>query len=205
MVVGEEVIPKHIITAWFGRGQKSDLFKRCLDSWRTLLPDWEHFEINEDTIGSLWMNTSYMKSVLERGEFVKATELARLVGLWSLGGIYADADVELIKDPTPLLDAPFFIGREDASTINGAVMGSLRHGKTVSELIFAFPTGSKGTEKATAYGPTFLTENLKASDALIHPPEFFYPYHWLQKPDEAVITPNTYAIHHWSGSWKGYK
>ncbi|MCK8363710.1 glycosyltransferase, partial [Erwinia amylovora] len=84
-----------------------------LDSWRTLLPDWEHFEINEDTIGSLWMNTSYMKSVLERGEFVKATELARLVGLWSLGGIYADADVELIKDPTPLLDAPFFIGRKD--------------------------------------------------------------------------------------------
>jgi mannosyltransferase OCH1-like enzyme len=42
------MIPKTIHYCWFGRGPMSDLNRRCIDSWRRMLPDYEIVEWNED-------------------------------------------------------------------------------------------------------------------------------------------------------------
>ena len=75
------MIPKRIINAWFGRGKKSAMFERCLAS-QARVSGWEVIEINEDTIDPEILNTPYYRGVLGRGEYVKATEYARLWGLW---------------------------------------------------------------------------------------------------------------------------
>jgi mannosyltransferase OCH1-like enzyme len=190
----ETVIPKNLISCWFGRGAKKKLFRDCIATWHEILHDWKFYEINEDTIGHFG-GCRYINSVLERGEVVKATELGRLIGLARWGGFYFDADIELLKPPDPLLGHDFVIGREDAHTINGAVIGSAAGGTIVRRLIEKFPQGSDGTEKATAYGPVFLTNALREPSLTptILPPEYFYPRHFS---GTGAITPNSYTNHH---------
>lgn len=195
------MIPKRVIGAWFGRGKKSAMFERCLAS-QVRVSGWEVIEINEDTIDPAVLETPYYRGVLGRREFVKATEYARLWGLWKFGGVYMDADVELVKPLDPLLELDMFIGREDGQWINGAVIGATQGNATIRALLDAFPLASEGLEKANEYGPKFLTKHLTGVPGVtVLPPEYFYPYLYNQTPDQAVITPNTYAVHHWAKSW----
>lgn len=197
------MIPKTLLSCWFGRGQKNDLFKMCEESKRRVLPDWNRFEVNEDTIDPALLATKYMQEVQRRGEFVKMTELGRLWALWKFGGVYCDEDVEILKPFDPLLNTEFFIGREDANYVNGAVVASVAKGEIITHLLDKFPSGTDGAMRANRYGPIYLTEQLKDVACTVHPVEFFYPFTFGQTMADAVITPNTYAAHHWAYSWKG--
>jgi mannosyltransferase OCH1-like enzyme len=199
---GAAVIPKILLSCWFGRGRKSDLFLQCQESKRRVLPDWLTFECNEDTIDPAIMASPYMQAVQARGEFVKMTEIGRLWALHRFGGVYMDEDVEALKPFDPLLNNQFFIGWEDTQYINGAVMGSVAGGETVSALLKAFPLDSDGSKKATAYGPVFLTEQLRNVDCVKFEPKLFYPWHHAHKLDRSLIGPDSFALHHWAGSWK---
>lgn len=196
------MIPKNLLSCWFGRGKKSDLFLMCEASKRRVLPDWHRIEINEDTIDLDVLITPYMRGVLERGEFVKATELGRLWALWRYGGVYCDEDIEVLKPFDPLLHNQFFIGREDETNINGAVIGSVAKGEPISRLRWAFPSDSDGREKATYYGPGFLTKHLRNTrEPLfeVYEPQLFYPVHYH---GYGKVTDKSYTNHHWAGSWK---
>lgn len=200
------MIPKIIHNAWFGRGEKADHFKKCMDTWRLHCPEpeWQYRETNEDNFGT-WMQTPYVASVLARKEFVKATELGRLVALYNFGGIYLDADVEIIKDPSPLLSYDFFIVREEANVVNGAVIGAKPFSPVVKALIDAFPVDTRGEKMAVEYGPTFLTRMMGEIDPTENevtlPPHVAYPYLWHERPEQARIQDDTYFMHHWAGSW----
>lgn len=195
------MIPKRIINAWFGRGNKSALFEKCLAS-QASVSGWEVTEINEDTMDVDDLASPFFQGVLGRREFVKATEFGRLWGLWRYGGVYMDADVELLKPLDPLLGHKFFIGREDHEWINGAVIGAPAGSPVVKALLDRFPLWSEGLEKANEYGPKYLTKHLTGVPGVtVLSPDAFYPYLWNQTPEQAVITPNTYAIHHWAKSW----
>lgn len=197
------MIPKNVLSCWFGRGKKTDLFLKCRESKERILAGWNFIDVDEDNCADL-METPYMKATHARGEFVKCTELARIWALYTHGGVYLDEDVEVLKPLDPLLDRQFFIGREDANFANGAVMGSRAYGSTICSLLHKFPTLTEGRDGAHTYGPGYLTHELTAMgyDTTL-PPEFFYPYLWNQTPDQAVITENTYAVHHWAKSWVG--
>lgn len=196
------MIPRNVLSCWFGRGEKSELFKRCRESKERILAGWNFIDVNEDNCAMMHM--PYMKAVHERGEFVKCTELGRLWALCVYGGVYMDEDVEAVKPFDPLLDRQFFIGREDDRWVNGAVMGSKQMAMTAVQLLGGFPVDSDGRELANVYGPKYLTAKLaEIGFTDILPPEYFYPYSFGQTRKQAVITPNTYAMHHWAGSWIG--
>ena len=42
------MIPKIIHYCWFGRGEKPELAKKCIASWKEFCPDFEIREWNED-------------------------------------------------------------------------------------------------------------------------------------------------------------
>lgn len=42
------MIPKIIHYCWFGRGEKPELAKKCIASWKKFCPDFEIREWNED-------------------------------------------------------------------------------------------------------------------------------------------------------------
>ena len=221
------MIPKNLISCWFGRGKKNDLFLRCREAKERVLPrdEWNWIDVDEDNCGPL-MRTRYMQSVIERGEFVKCTELARIWALLAHGGVYMDEDVEPIRAFDPLLELPhadgdplrFFVGREGAKPgekewINGAVMGSEPGGVAATVLYEMFPSNTEGREGAHFYGPGFLTREIETMIAwrgqdiggAVLKKEAFFPTDWWETltPDEAIAraTPRTFAGHHWAKSW----
>ena len=52
------MIPKIIHYCWFGRGEKPELAKKCIASWRKFCPDFEIREWNEDNCDYLAMPLS---------------------------------------------------------------------------------------------------------------------------------------------------
>lgn len=203
------MIPRIIHTAWFGRGEKADHFKRCIESWHAVHPDWEFMEMNEDTLPEPWRSSPYIQGVLSRGEWVKATELARLVSLAEFGGVYMDCDVETVRTFERFRNDQFFAGfvmENGVELINGAVMGSQKGSHAASFLLANFPALTEGAMNTHVYGPTFIDGMLRRLPPNVwtkYPPEFFYPYHWTQTPEQAEMTPNTHAVHHWAKSWVG--
>ena len=49
------MIPKIIHYCWFGRGEKPELAKKCIASWKKFCPDFEIREWNEDNCDYLAM------------------------------------------------------------------------------------------------------------------------------------------------------
>ena len=43
-----ELIPKVIHYVWLGKGEKSELIRKCIDSWERVMPNWEIKEWNEE-------------------------------------------------------------------------------------------------------------------------------------------------------------
>ena len=41
------MIPKIIHYCWFGNGEKNDVIKKCIESWKVNCPDYEIMEWNE--------------------------------------------------------------------------------------------------------------------------------------------------------------
>lgn len=190
------MIPKIIHSAWFGRGEKWPLYKHCMATWREKLPDWQFMEVNEDNLD---LDCHYIRSVLRRGEFVKATEIARLVTVHRHGGIYLDCDMEVLRDMSPLLDGGTFFGREDVHYISGACFGAPAGSEVLELLIEAFPWNTDGLAPANHYGPLFLTGALRDfPGVVIHPTSTFYP---RRKGDTTSPLDGAYTNHHWAGSW----
>ena len=207
MVSGEAAmtIPKNILSCWFGRGEKSDLLKRCIESWHKYMPDWHFHEVTEDNLDPGIMQSPFMKGTLERKEYAKAADYARLQALQDFGGIYLDVDMEVLKPLDPLLQNSFFAGWEDDKFINTAIMGSEQRSLVSQFLVREFPLHTPGLEKTTYYSPLYLTAALQNKPAIdfpfrVYQPEYFYPSHW-SNPAEIKITPNTFTFHHWAGSW----
>ncbi len=101
------MIPKIIHYCWFGNNPLSDLNKRCIDSWRRLLPDYTIKEWNEHNSP---LDNDYCRAACERGLWSKVANYVRLHALSTEGGIYFDTDVEVFKNFDPLLGHRCFVG-----------------------------------------------------------------------------------------------
>lgn len=95
------VIPKVIHYCWFGGNPKPEIVEKCLESWRKHCPDWEIIEWNEQNFevrGNVFMSEAY-----DAGRWAFVSDVARLMIVYEHGGIYLDADVELLASLEQLL------------------------------------------------------------------------------------------------------
>lgn len=203
------MIPQIIHSVWFGRGEKKEPFASCIENQKRFCRDngWWFREVNEDNVGDDLMQTPFMRGVLARGEWTKATVVGRYSALAALGGTYLDCDVEIVKPFGALMDLPFFAGWEDANYVCDAVIGSVPawswRGTMIARLLHDLPLATSGELGAHQYGPAYLTNRLSYVDkTAIQPVEVFYPSHYAT-PDDVKITDRTVTHHRWAGSWIG--
>lgn len=206
------MIPKTIHYCWFGKAPKSDLNKRCLDSWHRVMPDYQIKEWNETNSP---LDNPYSQRAYAKELWSKLSNLVRFQALYAEGGIYLDTDVEAIKSLTPVLHHKCFMGfqvkEEQPDWVNTAVLGAepghqfLRRSMDLTQELFA-ATGK------FYRSPTVTTRILKemglkeyglqeVEEATIYPLEYFYPFPWTSKFSSECIKANTYCIHHWEGTW----
>ena len=117
------MIPKKIHYCWFGKKTKSGLYRKCIESWYRLCPDYEITEWNENNFDL--GRYPYLQWCYDRGKWAFISDFARLIILKEQGGIYLDTDVELIRSPDGLLEYGAFMSFENNTYINtGIGLGS---------------------------------------------------------------------------------
>jgi len=131
----DNMIPKVIHYVWFGKGEKSDKIKYCMESWNKFLPNFELKEWNEDNFPinyNKFATQSYMA-----GKFAFTSDVARLYALHESGGIYMDTDVEIIRELPleELLNQKAFTGFEVLGYPATAVMGAEKGNPIIKEFL----------------------------------------------------------------------
>lgn len=203
---------KCIHYCWYGKAQKSKNVTNCIESWRKNCPDWEIIEWNENNSDFNDCNFAIDAYAAKKWAFVSDYMRAKI--LFENGGLFLDTDVELIKNIDELTFSSF-MGFEQSDKINPGLILFAKEPHVwlykciidkYQELIFdsdniyniASPIVYTGV--LTEHGLRLDGEKQSIRDITIYPVEYFNPIGNLYggKPH---ITPNTYSIHHFDGSW----
>ena len=210
------MIPKTIHYCWFGRGEKPKLAKKCIASWKKYCPDYQIIEWNEDNFNLDY--NDYTRFCYDHQKWAFLSDIARLIIVEEYGGIYLDTDVELIKDPTPLLQHDAFYGFETARNIaSGLGFGAVSHQKSVQLMLDQYSQmkpdqngnyilyGCPGlnTKALQQIGLQLNGKTQEINGVMIYSPEYFNPYD--DPTGRLNRTEDTYSIHWYAKSWMSRK
>lgn len=215
------MIPKIIHYCWFGKKPLPPLAIKCINSWKTFLPDFKIIEWNEDNFDINII--PYTAEAYESKKYAFVSDVARFWILNKFGGIYFDTDVELIKPIYDILEKGGYMGFEKNADkksygfVNpGLGMASEANNKFLSDILqhykkihFKNIDGSYNINKTVVHYTTDLLKEFglkKApgiqyiSDFYIYPSDYFAPIHFVTK--KIHITNNTRSIHQYMASWQ---
>lgn len=206
------MIPKKIHYIWFGGNPLSPLALRCIDSWKAQCPDYEIVRWDESNFDI--SQNKYCREAYENGKWAFVSDYARLWVLVHEGGIYMDTDVELLKPLDDFLHEEAFSGFESEGSVPTGLMAAKKGFPLFTELLedygdrnFILPDGSMNTTTNVVYitescrrnGLILNGEKQTVAGFTLYPKDYFCPKDYSTKKLE--LTPNTYAIHHFDGSW----
>lgn len=207
------MIPKIIHYCWFGRGEKPELAKKCIASWKKFCPDFEIREWNEDNCDYLAM--PFMAEAYAAKKYAFVSDVMRLVVLEQYGGVYFDTDVEVVRDISPLLNDEGFIGFENNRFVNsGQVMAAVPHQPIVQAMIDEYkklhymqpdssvmPVGCPrlNSDVLERFGLIRNGQEQIVAGIHVYPDDYFNPMD--STTGKLTKTENTYSIHWYSMSW----
>lgn len=202
------MIPKVIHYCWFG-GELTDNAKRCIDSWRKVMPDYEIICHSE---GDVDMTLDYNREKMEKGEYAFLSDSVRMRVLYEEGGIYLDTDMLMVKPfDLDMLCADMFLGSENGSVVATCVIGCIPHHWLIGEMIEYykhFEEGGKQPENSKVI--TRLLERkmmlvslgrelITLENTRIYPAETFCPISYFSY-EEPRFSDRTYGVHEWGSS-----
>lgn len=210
------MIPKKIHYCWFGRGQKSELILRCIESWKKYCPDYEIIEWNEDNLDIT--QCDYAREAYEEKKWAFVSDYARLCVLEEHGGIYLDTDMQLLKPIDEFLDNEGVLAFEAKDYVCLGIIGVVKNHPFISlmkqeyETIYFRNDGSldETTTNVQRMRKHLLSGGLKNNGKqqtvcgmTIYPQKLFFPYDFKMIFD--IAPKSAYSIHHAAGSWKNNK
>lgn len=201
------MIPKTLHFCWFGDKRKPALEQRCLASWRRLCPGWEIREWTLDDFSGIEAPAFFRAAVAAR-KWAFASDWARFWIVLREGGVYLDADVELIAPIDDLIDeGGFFACSSDCPReVNPGLGFAAERGDAIVQAILeryddlVFDPACHLSQTS----PAIVTEILQRfPHARCLPARVFNPKDGCS--GEMRLTPETRAIHHYSASWFNWK
>ncbi len=195
------MIPKIVHYCWFG-GEKPAYAKNIIEGWRRLLTDWQFIEWNESNTDL--QCCPFVKEAYEKGIYAFVADYVRVDALIRYGGVYLDADMELLKPLDALLDCDMFLGYESESYFSTGIIGTLPENellKSLRELYqdiphFEYPLTTINTYLTNLFFQRYPLERRNSRQSYqgieIYPVEMFGP---------GPATDSSIAIHHYIGSW----
>lgn len=188
-------IPKIIHYCWFGKGEKSILIKKCMNSWKKYCPDWEIVEWNEDNFDVDFC--AYSSNVFKKKKYAYCSDVSRLKIIYENGGIYLDTDVELLAPLDDLLENKAWFAYGTNTEINtGSGFGAEKNSEFVKKLLDNY---IKFDEKENFHLCTEIDTNIFKNEFFN-----FAGDHDVQQKDRDVLIINNiwhYTCHHYSNSW----
>lgn len=204
-------IPKVIHYCWFGNGKIPELEQKCMDTWKSICPDYEIKLWNESNYDI--EKNRYMKEAYEAKKWGFVPDYARLDIIYEHGGIYLDTDVEIVKKFDELLKLPGFMGFESKKLVAlGLGFGANKGNSLIKKMrddydrrSFIKEDGSCDltaspfiqTKLLEEYGLQLNNKLQQIKDMVILPAECLCPDNNMFPH----ITENTFSVHKFSGSW----
>ena len=188
-------IPKVIHYCWFGRGEKSELMNRCIDSWRKYCPDWKIIEWNEDNFDPCFC--PYAEKAYKKKRYGFLADAARLQIIYEHGGVYLDTDVELIRPIGNLCDNEAWFAYGTTTDINtGSGFGAEKGNWMLKYLLDNYKSFNKNQNFELC--TTIDTRMFK-----LHFFDFASNHDVTQKYDGVLIINDIwrYVIHHYTNTW----
>ena len=206
------MIPKKIHYCWFGRGEKPELAKKCIASWKKYCPDYQVVEWNEDNF-DLNCN-AYVRYCYANKKWAFLSDFVRLAVVNEHGGLYFDTDVELVRSPDELLQYDAFYGFESDTAVNtGQGFGSVAKHSAMESMLYQYlalqpdeqgqfpvtPCPKLNTDALLPFGLVLNGQRQNVAGAEILPADFTNPYDDVT--GRLNKTANTISIHWYSKSW----
>ena len=214
------MIPKILHYIWFGNNPLTPLAEECLESWRTVMPDWEIKRWDEANF-DIAAAPVYVQQAYEARKYAFVSDYVRLWVLEQYGGVYVDTDVKALKSYEPLLNDTAFIGLEEskAHLPGTCVMGCEPHCKWVKDMLalydgieFVKPDGSLDmTTNVQRMGEAMLSKGFIPNGKEQYLPEYglrIYTHDYFSPITSTRVmrkTKNTYSIHYFAESWRDRK
>jgi Glycosyltransferase sugar-binding region containing DXD motif len=192
------MIPRKIFTIWLGEEMPGTV-KSCIETHK--LNGYEHQLITLADIKP----TGYLAKCIEAKKWVKAVDHLRMQLLYENGGIYLDADVEVLRPFDAFLGNRLFCGVEQNNFISNAVVGAEPNHPLIKEYLetvesnflpegnFVFQAGME------VWHNIIRLANQQENGVTIYPPDVFYPFN--HETGKLSLTANSFAIHRFLKSW----
>lgn len=209
------MIPKKIHYCWFGKNPLPESAKKCIESWKKYMSDYEIIEWNENNYDV--HRIPYIAQAYENKKYAFVSDYARFDILYEHGGIYFDTDVEVLKDVTELCNKGNWCGVESTSdrALNaGLGIAAQRREPVFKEILNSYKDSFFINEDGSfnlytvvervsdifrKYGFKSSNEIQFCANFYIYPKEYFCPKDCVT--GILNITENTYTIHHYDASW----
>lgn len=218
------MIPKIIHYCWFGRNPLPELARKCIDSWKKYLPDYEIKEWNEDNFDVNII--PYTAEAYAQKKYAFVSDYARFWILHKYGGIYFDTDVEVIRPIDDIIARGNFMGFEtdpnsekgdasNASVNPGLGLGVAPGLGVIKKMLdyyenkhFICEANMRNQITVVHICTKVLMENglqnvegiQKVDDDIyIYPAEYFCPINVTT--GRIHVEKNTRTIHHYAGTW----
>lgn len=222
-MIMENKIPKLIHYCWLSNDPVPQQMQTYMDTWRKVLPDYEFIKwdfTRFDKSSSVWVSEAF-----DNKKYAFAADYIRMYALYTMGGIYMDMDVEVLKPFDDLLDRSYFLCNErDATCPEVATFGVEKGCEWVRVMldyykdrhfiledgsfdILPLPQLSKKVLEAHGYrfqpiGCHEVPPQTLADDKVIYmgPYQLFSPKSY--DTGEVDVTTDTYSIHRFAETWK---
>lgn len=206
-------IPKLVHYCWFGNQDMPIDLKKYVSNWKYILKDYEIIEWNENNFDVY--SLPFTSEAYDAKKWAFVSDYVRAYVLYNYGGIYLDADMEIIRSIDPLLENEAFCAFESGNYLGTAALGCKCNNPWIKDMLdvyidkhFIKPDGSLDMTPNVRFFTSITEEkyNLKKNnsfqqlgDVTVYPSDYFYPKKFHS--DTAEITDDTIGIHHWKASW----
>lgn len=205
---------KKIHYCWFGGKKLPKEVKKCIATWKKMLPDYEIIEWNESKFDV--NKIPFVKSAYENKKWAFVSDYVRTYALYEEGGLYLDTDVKILKDVSKIIDKNLVFGYEDSGYFGTAVIATNKvHNPYIKEvlkyydnieninldIIYNYANPAIITRIINKYPVELKQDGIKVfnSDVYVYPRDYFYPlsYNYAEK----IYTQNTCMVHLFNGTW----
>ncbi|MBO4264022.1 MAG: glycosyl transferase [Bacteroidales bacterium] len=215
----EGKIPKIIHYCWLSGDPVPKQLQLYMKSWQEVLPDYEFIKwdfTRFDKASSPWVSEAF-----DKRKYAFSADYIRMYALYTMGGIYLDMDVEVLKSFNDFLDEPYFLCFErDTPCPEMATFGAQkgcgwvglmleyyrdRHFVREDGTFDTLPLPQVTKNVLESHGYRFVPYADKADGPAddkaiyVRPYDFFSPKSC--ETEKINITPNTCSIHRFASSW----
>ena len=198
---------KVIHCCWFGKGEKNELIKKCMNSWKVSCPEYEIKEWNEENF-DIKNSNEYVREAYKMKKWAFVSDYVRLYALYEEGGVYLDTDVEVFDNFDVFFEDKFISGYHSNNAISTSTIISNKENNLVKELLewyndknFIKKDGSCDETTNIDIITSVLVEKYSLSldgKEIVNSDIHIYPKNIFT---ENILGMKNIAIHHFNASW----